>query len=124
MSGASQAHGIEICVHSAQSRAMNRSWKTIWMAALGTMCTAVAASAQADPTLTVVVYDYAGLSDECMNEMETLSALLLSRAGLQTQWVHCLGRQQGPRPAQCDANLETGSVLIRILDHPGNPNKL
>jgi hypothetical protein len=60
-----------------------------------------------------------------MNEVESLSAVLLSRAGIQTQWVHCLGHQAGPRPALCDANLETGSVLIRILEaHTGQPNKL
>jgi hypothetical protein len=94
------------------------------------MCVAVAADAQANPstgdrTLTVVIYDYTGLSDGSMNELETLSALLLSRAGLRTQWVHCLGHQQDPRPALCDANLEKGSVLIRILAaQKGNPNKL
>jgi hypothetical protein len=130
MSDAFQAHCIEISAHSAQSRAMNTSWKTIWMAALGTMCTAAAAGAQENPatgerTLSVLVYDYAGLSDSSMNEMESLSAVLLSRAGIRVQWVHCLGHPQGPRPALCDANLETGSVLIRILAaHPGHPNKL
>ena len=78
-----------------------------------------------DRTLTVVVYDYAGLSDSSMNEVETLSAVLLSRAGVRTDWVHCLGHRQGPRPALCDANLEAGSVLIRIMPaHSGQPNKL
>jgi hypothetical protein len=47
--------------------------------------------------------------------MESLSGLLLSRAGIRTQWVHCLGHQPGPRPALCSTNLEPGSVLIRIL---------
>jgi hypothetical protein len=90
----------------------------------------VAAHAQAsatmgDRTLTVVVYDYSGLSDSSLNELESLSAVLLSRAGVRTQWVHCLGHQQGPRPALCDANLEVGAVLIRILAaHPGHANKL
>ena len=85
---------------------------------------AVAGQAQ-DITLTVAVYDYAGLSDSSMNEVETLSTLLLSRAGIQTHWAHCLGHQPGPRPLVCDSNLETGSVLIRILKtHAGNQNKL
>lgn len=130
MSGAYQAQCIEILAHSAQSRAMNTSCKTISLAALGTLCVAFAANAQDNPsasdrTLTVVVYDYAGLSDSSMNEVESLSAVLLSRAGIRAQWVHCLLHQPGPRPALCDGNLETGSVMIRILSsHPGQPNKL
>src|SRR5450759_5900096 len=102
------ASDIEVSAHSAQSRAMNTSSKTIWMAALGTRGTAVAAGAQENPpigerTLSVLVYDYAGLSDSSMNEMESLSAVLLSRAGIRVQWVHCLGHPQGPRQVLCDA---------------------
>jgi hypothetical protein len=103
---------------------MNTSWKAIFMAALSTVPVAIAGDVQ-DRTLTILVYDYAGLSDSSTNEMENLSAVLLSRAGIRAQWVHCLGYQPGPRPALCDGNLETGTVLIRILAaHPaGNPNK-
>ena len=52
--------------------------------------------------------------------------MLLSRAGIRTEWVHCVGHQPGPRPILCDGTLETGTVLIRILTaHPGgNPNRL
>src|ERR1035438_5693526 len=108
---------------------MNTSWKAIWLAAAGTMCAAVPADAQENPstgdrTLTVLVSDYAGLPDSSKIELETLGAALLSRAGIRTQWVHCGGQQQGPRPALCDANLETGMVLIRILDaKPGNQKR-
>jgi hypothetical protein len=103
---------------------MNTSWKTMLLAALGTVCMAAADDSK-DRTLTVVVYDYAGLPDSSMNEVESLSAVLLSRAGIRAQWVHCLGHQSGPRPALCDGNLETGSVMIRILKaHVGQPNKL
>jgi hypothetical protein len=124
MSGAYHAQCIEISLQSAQSRAMHTSWKATLLAAIGGIC-AMGAEAQ-DRNLTVVVYDYAGLSDSSMNEAESLSAVLLSRAGIRAQWVHCLGHQPGPRPALCDGNLETGMVLIRILTaHPaGNPNKL
>jgi hypothetical protein len=109
---------------------MNTSWKTISRATLGTVCFAVAANAQESPatgdrTLTVVIYDYAGLSDSSMNEVESLGAVLLSRGGIRTQWVHCLGHQQVQRPALCNGNLETGSVLIRILKaNIGIQNKL
>jgi hypothetical protein len=120
MSGAYQAHCIENSAHSAQSRSMLTSWKTILLAAL----VAIVGHAQ-EKTLTVIVYDYAGLSDSSMNETESLSAVLLSRAGIRTEWVHCLGHQLGPRPALCDANLEAGTVLIRIMPaHTGQPNKL
>jgi len=85
---------------------------------------AVAAEVQ-ERILTVLVYDYAGLSDSSLNEVESLSGVLLARADIRTQWVHCLGHQSGLRPALCDANLETGSVLIRIMPaHTGQPNKL
>jgi hypothetical protein len=93
---------------------MKTSWKAILLAALGMMSMSFAGYAQ-DGTLTVLVLDYAGLSDSSLNEMESLSGLLLSRAGIGTQWVHCLGHQAGLRPAVCDRNLEQGSVLIRIL---------
>lgn len=108
---------------------MNTSWKTISLAALGAMWMTVAADARekltGDRTLTVIVWDFAGVSDSSLDEMETLSALLLYRAGLQTQWVHCGDHQQGLRPALCDANLEKGSVLLRIVAaYPGNQKQL
>lgn len=88
----------------------------------------VAADARAkltgDRTLTVIVWDYAGVSDSSLDEMETLSALLLFRAGIGTQWVHCGSHLQGLRPVLCDANLKPGSVLLRIVVfYPGNQNK-
>ena len=91
---------------------MNTSAKTLLIAALSTMCTV---AAQQNRTLTAVVYDYASLSDSSLNELETLSTVLLSRAGIRVEWVHCLGHQQGPRPAVCDANLEAGTVMLRIM---------
>lgn len=125
MSGSYPAHCIEKFPDSAQSRSMNTSWNTTWITLLATICLAVTADAQPGRTLTVVVFDYAGLSDDSMNEVQRISAALLSGAGIQPQWVHCLGHQQGPRPALCDGNLEAGSVLIRIMKaHIGNPNKL
>jgi hypothetical protein len=93
---------------------MNTAWKTILVTALSTMCMAFGGHAQ-DGTLTVLVLDYAGLSGSSLNEMESLSGLLLSRAGIRTEWVHCLGHQTGPRPALCDKKLEPGSAQIRIL---------
>jgi hypothetical protein len=108
---------------------MKTSWKTIWLAALGTAWLAIAADARenrsvGDRPLTVLVLDYAGVSDSSLDEMETLGAVLLSRAGRRTQWVHCLGHAQGPRPTLCDANLDTGLVMLRILAaYPGDQNR-
>lgn len=109
---------------------MNASWKTMWLAAVPTAWLAVAAGPRKTPssderTLTVGVWDYAGVSEKSLDEMETLSALLLYRAGLRTQWVHCLGHSHSLRPALCDANLVKGSVMLRILvAYPGNQNQL
>jgi len=107
---------------------MNTSWKTISLAALGALWMTAAANARekltGDRTLTVIVWDYAGVSDSSLDEMETLSALLLFRAGVGTEWVHCGGHLQGPQPALCDAQLKAGSVLLRIVAaYPGNQNK-
>jgi len=122
MSDAFPASCIEISACSAQSLAMHISWTTIFIAALSTVGTAAAQDAR---NLSVVVFDYAGLSDTSLNELESLTTLLLSRAGIHTQWVHCLGHAQGARPALCDANLETGTVIIRILaNHSGHPSNL
>lgn len=108
---------------------MNTSWKTISLAALSALWMTVAADGRekltGDRTLTVIVWDYAGVSDSSLEEMETLSTLLLFRAGIGTEWVHCGGHQQGPRPALCDANLGKGSVVLRIVvAYPGNQKKL
>ena len=97
---------------------------------LGAVWLAAAALARENPPmssriLTVLVVDYAGVPDGSLKDMEALSSVLLSRAGVRTEWVHCLGHTAGSRPAICDANLETGSVLLRILKaYPGTQNKL
>ena len=119
------------CIESAPLLAHCRAMKTSWttsLAALGAMLITIAAEAReqlpGNRTLTVIVRDYAGVSDSSLKEMETLSALLLYRAGIRMQWVHCGGRVQGGQPALCDANLEKGSVMLRILAaYPGNQNK-
>ena len=121
---------IEFVLPGAHRRTMKTSWKTIWLAALGAAWLATAADARehlpvADRTLTVLVLDYAGVSDSSLHEMETFSAVLLSRAGIQTEWVHCLGHTQGPRPAMCDADLGAGVVMLRVqVAYPGKQTKV
>ena len=130
MSDAFPAPCIEFPQPLAHCRAMKTSWKTIGLAALGMAWLVSEADARENPpmggrTLTVLVLDYAGVPDSSLDEMETLSSMLLSRAGVQTGWVHCLGHSQGPRPALCDANLEPGLVMLRIqADYPGNQKQL
>jgi len=119
---------IEFPPPLAHCRAMNTSWQTISLAALGALWMTAAADARekltGERTLTVIVWDYAGVSDSSLEEMETLSALLLFRAGIGTEWVHCGRHLQGPQPALCDAQLKPGSVLLRIVAaYPGNQNK-
>lgn len=109
---------------------MQTTWKTIWLAALGTAWLVSAAGARENPpmgdrTLTILVLDYAGVSESSLAGMETLSRVLLARAGVQTQWVSCLGHLLGSRPAVCDAGLETGTVMLRIVGaYPGNQKQL
>jgi len=119
---------IEFRPPPAHCRAMKTSWKTISLAALGTLWMTVAAEAReklaGDRTLTVIVWDFAGVSDSSLDEMETLSSLLLFRAGIGARWVHCGGHLQGSQPALCDAQLKPRSVLLRIVAaYPGNQNK-
>ena len=93
---------------------MNTSWKAIWLAALGTMCVAVGADAQENPstgdlTLTVLVLDYAGLSESSRNELETLSVALLSHAGIRITLPdtlhHALGLERfGPSPSKGESD--------------------
>jgi len=121
---------IEFALPQAHFRAMKTSWKTIWPAALGVAWLAVAADARENPpvgerSLTVLVLDYAGVSDRSLNELETLSAVLLSRAGVRAEWVHCQGHEQGPRPAVCDASLGGGVVMLRLqMVFPGREPKV
>jgi hypothetical protein len=82
---------------------MDTSWKTILLAALGTMGMAFEGYAQ-DRTLTVLVLDYAGLSDSSLNEMESLSGLLLSRAGIRTSGSIASGIKQ-VRCRHCAAQI-------------------
>jgi len=120
---------IEFLSLLAHCRAMNTSWQTISLAALSALWMTAAADAReklpGDRTLTVIVWDYGGLTDSSLDEMETLSALLLFRAGIGTEWVHCGCHLQGPQPALCDGNLGKGSVLLRIVAaYPGNQKQL
>ncbi len=108
---------------------MKPSWKTIWLAALAAIWLANAADAREDSrasgrTLTVLVLDYAAVSDNTLAATEALSTVLLSRAGIRAQWVHCLGHAQGTRPLLCDSNLDAGMVMLRVLvAYPGSQNK-
>ena len=108
---------------------MKTTWQATWLAVVGAALFASAADARENSptpsrTLTVLVQDYAGVPDGSLKDMEALSTVLLSRAGVRTEWVHCLGHIIGSRPAICDGNLETGIVLLRIVSvYPGNQNK-
>jgi hypothetical protein len=87
MSAAFPTPCIEFAPPLAHCRAMNTSWKTILPAALGAAWLGMAADARENPAtggrpLTILVLDYAGVADSSLDEMETLSTVLLARAGL------------------------------------------
>src|SRR5258708_5109328 len=76
-------------------------------------------------TVRVLVYDYAAVSGSTLREAENLSARLLARAGVPTEWVHCRAHQFDPQTPPCGAGLEEGYIVIRILPkHPGQPGPL
>jgi len=125
MSGAFPARCIEDSAQLAQSRAM----KTSIMCLCLTTISAVLPSVQADPQprqLTILIYDYSGWSKDGLNEVETVTTLLLSRAEIGTRWLHCVGPlADSPRPSLCDGDLTPETVLIRIIPaHLGQPSKL
>ena len=77
-------------------------------------------------TLTILVFDYSGWSASDINEVESVTALVLSRAEIGTRWLHCFGPlAERPRPKLCDGDLTPGTVLMRIIPaHLGQPSKL
>lgn len=90
----------------------------------------VAASQESQPTpsrtLNILVFDYSGWSASDTNQVESLTALVLSRAEIGTRWLHCVGPlAESPRPKLCDGDLTPGTILIRIIPaHLGQPSKL
>jgi len=97
-----------------------------FLAAIGVRCAQLPASPAAGPaeerTLTIIVHDYAGLPDATLRELEKTTTAVLRRTGAQVDWVVCTGRQVRSRPALCDAKLESGRAVLRIVDrHPGKP---
>lgn len=108
---------------------MKLTLNLLWLAALAAVCPPTfAANPQAtvdgDRTLTVLVRDYTGLPDSAAHDMETLAGYLLSRTGVQLEWVWCNEERHDPQSAMCHDNLEPGRILLRILaDYPGNYKK-
>src|SRR5512147_2791627 len=67
-------------------------------------------------TLTVGVYDYAGVPHEVLSRAEEDAARILSRAGVKVKWMAC------PRPPEdaargftCTAIREQGGLFINVL---------
>jgi hypothetical protein len=100
-----EAQCIENSAHLAQSRAMNTSWKTILLAALGTMCVAVAEETRENPltvgwSLTILVYDYAGVQADTLLKSEQEASRIFHHSGVDVTWRPC--RIQGSSiPLEC-----------------------
>ncbi len=96
------------------------------LAALAAVCSPVfAANPQAavdgDRTLTILVHDYAGLSDDAVHDLQLSTGTLLSRSGIRAEWIWCNAGRRDARSTLCDADLEPGRILFRIQSrYPGN----
>jgi hypothetical protein len=83
---------------------MNTPWKTIRLAALSTWV-AVAADTHENPltidrTLTILVYDYAGVQADTLQESEQETSRIFRYSGVDIAWLPC--RIQGsPIPLEC-----------------------
>lgn len=103
----------------AQSRAMKAPLNLIWLAALLPACPAYAATPQPlendNRTLTVLAHDYAGLQDGAVYELQTVTAVLLSRIGIRVEWIWCNAGRRDERSALCGAQQTRGHIVIRIL---------
>ena len=124
MSAKSQSPCMELAAPLAHCQVMNNSLRGLGLIVSGVLCMASAADTREsrldERILTVLVQDYAGLSDNSLREMEAVSSELLAPAGIQMHWVHCRGHQPGTRPELCGAYLEKGLILLRILTtYPG-----
>jgi hypothetical protein len=105
---------------------MKATLSLIWFATLIpfrqlTYATNPQLSAGGEQNLTILVHDYAGLSDSAVHELETSAGVLLSRSGIRAEWVWCNAGRRDARSTLCDADLETGRIVFRILNrYPGN----
>jgi hypothetical protein len=91
----------------------------LWFAALLLACPAYAATPQPvendNRTLTVLAHDYAGLQDGAVYELQTVTAILLSRIGIRVEWIWCNAGRRDERSELCGAQQTRGHIVIRIL---------
>ncbi len=104
---------------------MKLNLKTRVLLALMAICAAAPADPPpVDPTLTVLVHDYTELPPAALQEVESETSLLLSRAGLRAQWIVCRGVGIAGMPEPCSANLTPNRFVVRIVErHIGNQEK-
>jgi hypothetical protein len=57
------------------------------------------------------------LPDSAVHDLQTLSAVLLSRSGIRTEWIWCNAGRRDARSPLCGDYLEPGRVLFRIQNH-------
>ena len=79
--------------------------------------TTSAAAPPADARVTVHLYGYTGLPPTALEEVEFVTGLLLSRAGIRVQWNVCRAAGTPDVPEECMAPVTTVRVLVRIVAH-------
>lgn len=88
------------------------------LALIAVCATVSVAAAPPEATLTVLLCDYTGLAPAALDEVESITSFLLSRAGIHIEWILCRAAWPLEAPDVCMAHVTTVRVLVRIVTHP------
>jgi hypothetical protein len=72
---------------------------------------------QRNPQLTVFVTDSANAPEQVVVAAERNAARIFHQAGVEVDWVNCVGPAGSPSQAQCSDNLMRVDLLVRIVPH-------
>jgi hypothetical protein len=71
-------------------------------------------------TVSVLIFDYVGVPPVIRGKAESEAALVMSRAGLQTEWVDCGGSaSQSGRDERCQPLFNSMTLCVRLVSDSG-----
>ena len=69
--------------------------------------------------LTVLVFDYAGISARVRSRAEQEAAYILDKSGLKPKWIDCVAAlDPNGNPAECKPPFPPGALYLRIVGQP------